>query len=154
MEETVTLSDSVAGFDYQQQEQYIKQWTPKVQRALTAAVLPLSNGKQTSFVTRGSRKEEKLSTSITGRNYRRGGTTDLISFHFERHGVFVHKGVGRGWEMSGGFVVRTAKGPMSAVRTPFEWFNPTLDRFVPLLADMLARVNANAALNTAKLRIS
>ena len=81
------------------------------------------------------------------------GVSELVSFSFERHGVFVHKGVGRGYNMTGGAVIRTTKAAMSAPRNPVPWFNAVLDTQIPILADSIAVVNANAALNAAKLHI-
>ncbi|NQU33711.1 MAG: hypothetical protein HQ521_10790, partial [Bacteroidetes bacterium] len=81
------------------------------------------------------------------------GVSELVSFSFERHGVFVHKGVGRGYELQGNAVIRTAKGGMDTPRISVPWFNPVLDLQVPLLANSIAEVNANAALNAVKLHI-
>jgi len=66
----------------------------------------------------------------------------------------VHKGVGRGWKRGGGFVIRTAKGPMkNGGRHIVEWFNPILDREIPELADAIAILNADAVLKAAKMKL-
>ena len=40
------------------------------------------------------------------------GLANYVGFSFERHGVFVHKGIGRGYQSNGnGLVIRTAKYP-------------------------------------------
>jgi hypothetical protein len=62
------------------------------------------------------------------------GITETISFRFPRYGVYVEKGVGRGWpisraQSSGGLGKRKAK----------PWFNPVLDKAVPDLADRLQK---------------
>ena len=90
---------------------------------------------------------------------------DRVTYTFERHWVFVHKGVGRGYEMQGGMVIRTAKSEDPATRQrswwgddprprlPNEWFNPLLDQTLPELADKLAEINADAVLNATRMMI-
>jgi hypothetical protein len=84
------------------------------------------------------------------------GLTNYFGFSFERHGVFVHKGVGRGYQSNGkGLVIRTAKYPARVrERVAVEWFNPAPDRNIPILADELANINADAAVNATRMRIS
>lgn len=149
----MNLSNSVASFDVAKQNEIVKKWAPKVKRRLKNAARVFTDGKNTSFVIRGARIEGKLADSITARIGKRMGVNELVSFSFERHGVFRHKGVGRGYHVVGGMVVRTAKGPMDTPRTPSPWFNLVLDQQVPILADQIAIVNANAALNAVKLHI-
>ena len=151
--ESLNLSNSVSSFDVNQQNQLIKRWAPKVKRALKNSARIFDNGKTSSFVMRKGRMEGKLADSISTRLGKRLGVTELVSFSFERHGVFVHKGVGRGYEINGNAVVRTATGPMSAPRNPAPWFNAVLNIHVPKLANDIAEVNANAALNAVKLHI-
>ena len=38
-------------------------------------------------------------------------------------------------------------------RVAVEWFNPVLDRNIPILADELANINADAAVNATRMRI-
>jgi len=90
---------------------------------------------------------------------------DRVTYTFERHGVFVHKGVGRGYEMQGGMVVHTAKSEDPATRQPTwwgdeprprlpnDWFNPLLEQNLPELADKLAEINADAVLNATRMMI-
>ena len=48
----------------------------------------------------------------------------------ERHGVFVHKGVGKGYKMMNGMVVRYATSPVgpNGPRVPVDWFNVIIDQ--------------------------
>jgi hypothetical protein len=39
------------------------------------------------------------------------GEVDKLSYHFDRHGVFVHKGLGRGYAMVSGKVLRVSGSP-------------------------------------------
>ena len=133
-------------------------WIPGVNRQLRSSASWFIFGKTEPFITRGTgaklRQEGKLVNSIKPSTKRTLGEIDTISFSFERHGIFVHKGVGRGWEMSGKLVRRTAKGPMKGGgRNAVEWFNPVIDLNAPRLADQIAEINANAVLNASKLRI-
>ena len=128
------------------------QWTSMVQQRLREAATIFSKGKD-GTVQRPGRTEKKLDESIIGKTRRSFGVVDRITYSFERHGVFVHKGVGRGYQMQGGMVQRIAKSPMTEPRQPAEWFNPVLDQALPELADKLAEINADAVLNATKMMI-
>lgn len=140
------------------QNAVVRNWIPGVNRELRSSASWFQFGKTEPFITRGKgakqRQEGKLVNSIKPSTKQSFGEIDTISFSFERHGIFVHKGVGRGWEKSGPVVVRTAKGKMTGGgRNVVEWFNPVIDRNAPELADRIAEVNADAVLNATKLRI-
>jgi hypothetical protein len=142
----------------QEQNNAVLGWVPTVNRQLRASAAWFRFGKTEPFITRGTgaklRQEGKLVNSIKPSTRQTMGEIDTISFSFERHGIFVHKGVGRGWEMSGKLVRRTAKGKMqNGGRNAVEWFNPVIDKNAPALADKIAEVNANAVLNFSKLKI-
>ena len=150
----LNLSNSVASFDVAKQNDIVKKWAPKVKRRLkNSSIVRFTNGKHSSFVIRKGRHEGKLSDSIKARIGKKMGVSELVSFSFERHGVFVHKGVGRGYNMTGGAVISTTKAASGLTRNPVPWFNAVLDTQIPILADSIAVVNANAALNAAKLHI-
>lgn len=141
-----------------EQNAVVNRWIPKVNRQLRSSAAWFRFGKTKPFITRGTgakqRTEGKLVNSIKPSTKQSYGEIDTISFSFERHGIFVHKGVGRGWEMSGKLVRRTAKGKMkNGGRNVVEWFNPVIDKNAPLLADQIAIINADAVLNATKLRI-
>ena len=141
-----------------EQNAIVHRWIPGVNRQLRSSVAWFQFGKTEPFITRGTgtkqRQEGKLVNSIKPSTKQTFGEIDTISFSFERHGIFVHKGVGRGWEMSGKVVTRTAKRKMkSGGRNSVEWFNPVIDRNAPHLADQIAIVNADAVVNAAKLKI-
>ena len=132
----------------------VEAWAPKVRTRLKSnALVLLPDGKDKNSVIRGNRTEMKLAASITSKVKKEFGIVDRISFNFERHGVFVHKGVGRGYKISGGTVVRVAKGKETTSRKPVEWFNPVLEQMLPELADRLAEVNADAVLNVSRMMI-
>jgi hypothetical protein len=88
------------------------------------------------------------------------GEISQLKYEFSRHGIFFHKGVGRGYIMQGSRVIRGSKksgsvsiasGPV--MRKPKEWFNPVLAKEVPRLADEIIRIQAdNAAAKIIKIR--
>lgn len=156
---------------------YLKKWGGFIQRKFAASAARFTHGKSGS-VTRGiqkshSRTELKLNKSITNRADMHYGMIDYIGFNMERHGVFVHKGVGRGYTMENGMVIRGRKpdksvelyakaknravGPIKIdaemKRRAVEWFNPILDAAMPGLADKIAEMNADAAVNATKMYI-
>ena len=142
-----------ASYDFDAHNEIFKKWVPKVRSALKTNTARFTKGKTQGFILKENQTEGKLTSSIKAKTKREGGAVELVSFSFERHGVFVHKGVGRGYEMSNGFVIRTAKSNSTKRRTPQQWFNPTLDAFIPELANRLAEVNINATLNAAGVKI-
>jgi hypothetical protein len=113
----------------------------------------------------------ELLRSLRGKTKQEFGEIDRVSYHFIKHGVFFHKGVGRGYTMVGGRVVRGYKfdshiirkrqdKPAAIVlggevkREPKEWFNPVLDTEVPKLADLVAEMKADMAVNMVVKKIS
>jgi hypothetical protein len=148
-----TFADELATY---QQNELIQMWIPKVRRALRTSARWFSDGKTESFVLRhnGAQLEKKLAESIGSYTKAQDGAIFKIAFKFERHGVFVHKGVGRGYKAAGqGFVNRIAKGPQVRPRIAVEWFNPVLDQHLPELVDRLAVINADAAVNATRMMI-
>lgn len=133
----------------------VREWTAKVRRLIKQSTAQFQHGKSGSVLRDGgSRPEHKLQPTIKGKvNYEHGISVGA-SFRFERHGVFVHKGVGRGYQMQGGMVVRTAKNPPNPrPRVPVDWFNHIIDSSVPELAERVGRINADAAINAVRMRI-
>lgn len=110
----------------------------------------------------------------TGKWY---GEIDRLAYHFLRHGVFLHKGVGRGYEMVGGKVVRVSGSKniqswkqyamnknremqpkvlrgYTMERKPAEWFNPVVQENIEQLADLVTEMNADKAVNATKILIN
>jgi hypothetical protein len=108
----------------------------------------------------------------TGKWY---GEVDKLSYHFVRHGVFVHKGVGRGYAMVGGNVVRVSGSLQTKFwkeyakkknreynprlvggdmkRKPEQWFNPIVAQNIQELADMVGEMHADRVVNATKILI-
>lgn len=67
------------------------------------------------------------------RNHR--GVASRISFNMPQHGIFLHKGVGKG-------------RPINRPKGAKLWFNPVITRNLPLLADAVADNQANTIVNS------
>jgi hypothetical protein len=76
--------------------------------------------------------KQALTRILTSRVVIQYGEAQRITIKFPLHGVFWHKGVGRG-----------APAGSTGRRTPAPWFNPVLDDFLPELADILADYQAD-----------
>lgn len=140
--------------DIQKQNQVVLSWVPGVRSKLITSARWFSDGKNQPMIIRGKgskrRNEYKLAASIKSKTRTRDGEIDTITYQFERHGVFVHKGVGRGYPIRGGMII---KNPSGKTRVAVEWFNPVLDQEMPQLANMIAKINADAVLNSARAMI-
>lgn len=146
------------------QNQAVTRWQSMVQRKLHDSATGFVHGK-TKTRELPNRTERKLADSIASRNRKQYGEIFSVSFTFERHGVFIHKGVGRGYNMQGGMVVRTARSADPSTRdlqwweedarprTPQQWFNPVLNQTIPQLADTIAEINADATVNATRMMI-
>lgn len=153
-----------SGLNIEEQNEAINRWASMVQRFMQGAATILTQGKE-GTVSRPGRSEKKLDNSIRTKTRLTYGAITGLSFVFERHGVFVHKGVGRGYKMQGGMVVRKAKvedpdtrqmlsrNDRQRQREPFEWFNPIIQQSLPELANKLAEINADAVLNATRMMI-
>lgn len=143
-------------------EQYnerINQWVRQTRGKLKQSIATLS-----------MKGKGQLVRSLTGVTKKDFGQIESIVYSFNRYGVFFHKGVGRGYVMSGGKVIRgysmdskvsrQQRGNKNVIsvggelkREPKEWFNPILDREVPRLADMVTEMRADMALDAAIIKI-
>lgn len=135
----------------QQINDAIRQWMPKVRTALKGSARWFSDGKQEPFVIRrGKQLERKLVNSIETKARYEYGRIMYVGVQIERHGVFVHKGVGRKYPIEGKQTITNHSGQ---TRVAVEWFNPVLERHVPELADKLGQIHANLAVNATRMRI-
>jgi hypothetical protein len=113
---------------------------------------------------------------LRAKNYKYYGEIDRIGYSFPRHGVFLHKGVGRGYAMVGGKVVRVSGSLQNSfwkeyaklknrnfspkvlrdteiMRKAVEWFNPVIRDNIDKLADMVAEMRADQSVNATKILI-
>lgn len=106
---------------------------------------------------------------LRAKTYVRQGKVIGGGFGMPRHAIYVHKGVGRGYpiEVAGGQSITRTKaaqklrdrgynksaiastlavsmaGKKNKKRKPKGWFNPIIDRNLPVLADQVARHDAD-----------
>lgn len=138
--------------DLRDQNKPIIDWRSKVERRLIISAAMFLKGKKGSRSS-GGRTEKRLASSIVGKSGMTYGVIDRVSFAFERHGVFVQKGVGRGYPIKGGFVVTSEnrQGAESFVqhtpRVAQDWYSDIMDQSVPELADELASLHADIAIS-------
>lgn len=114
----------------------------------------------------GSQTRAALSSSISGagiggselrrsirNNYKKEyGEIYRIGFSFKREGVFIEKGVGRGYVMRGGQVVKISKNPAGS-RLPRPWFNRVIDANLPGLEQIVFEYAEKAIINTVRIYI-
>jgi hypothetical protein len=129
--------------------QEVKGWGDKIRSRLANSIKQLSQ-----------KGKGELMKSLTMKTRRYYGAIDRITYNFERHGVFFHKGTGRGYKMTGGNVMRVATGnnktltDSSIKRKPAEWFNPIINNNIDDLANIVAIHMADAAVNATRLKIN
>lgn len=122
-----------------------------VRRAGKANIQRMTGG---SSVVRSVQAGPELRKNLSTRARKDYGEIFMVGFVFPRHGVFVHKGVGRGWQMQGGKVVRVAKGEYRGEREPKDWLNSEIEKRLPKLADDIVEIKADAVVNATKVKIN
>jgi hypothetical protein len=158
----------------QQQNQIIKQWLPKIRRSARSKTTNFSHGKTKPFEMRGkdkSRRENKLFLSINTKAIEKDGVIFGVSIKFERHGIFVLKGTGRGYSAKGGGLERNKARLLKIMknkdlsihkkinarvvrRSKFDWINPPLDQIMPEFVDAIAKINADILIKSTANRIN
>lgn len=113
----------------------VEKFKTRVTQQLRRSASKFSKGKPQSFVMRdkNSRSEAKLVDSIQPKIRKIDGIPESISFSFERHGIFVQKGVSK-------------KHPVTNPRKGYDWFNPVFEKNIPDLADSIMVINGNKVL--------
>lgn len=150
----------------------VEDWSKKVSSKTVSRIRSLC---KTSNVTAklfkpGTNQEEPLADSFDYKTDKQYGEVDRIGFAFARHGVFVQKGVGRGYVMQNGFVTRGYKKKIgrnkhdkrtsfiasggAINRKPVDWFNGPLTPDIENLADIVAGHYADRIINATHLKIN
>jgi hypothetical protein len=128
-------SEEIEAFNEQ-----IKAWSEKVKFALEPSIR--SNN------ISGSR----LLRSIKNTYQYDYGEIFRLGFSFARHGIFIHKGVGRGYHAQGGVVVKTSRTP-GFNRQPKPWFNPVVESHLDELGEIIKVHNETAIVNSSRIFI-
>ncbi len=123
-----------------------------------------------------SKGKGDLLRSLRAKNYKYYGEIDRVAYNFQRHGIFLHKGVGRGYAMVGGKVVRISGSLQNtfwkeyaklknkslspkvlsdtpSMRKAVEWFNPVINDNIDKLADLVAEMRADQSVSATKILI-
>jgi len=115
-------------------------WLEKVKAALGPSISGSGIG--------GSR----LASSIKGTSKEQSGEIYRLGFSFRREGIFIHKGVGRGYVMKGDTVVKISKTE-GFNRHPKPWFNPVVESFIPELEQIVHAYYETAIVRTGRIFI-
>ena len=100
-------------------------------------------------------------SNVTAKTFQKDGIVSKVRIKFDRYGVFVEKGAGRGyggnkgskWRGKNGIksTNKTSLGKMgTGSRTAKPWFNPVLEKQYPKLAKIIAETTANAVVKDIK----
>lgn len=104
--------------------------------------------------------DKKLSRSLK-QNYRHYGKTPgegeeitSIGFRFKEEGVYVHLGVGRGYNMEGSTRILTKKTNKKWNRQPKPWFNPVVEQYIPELIEIVREYCGSLIVNATRIFIN
>lgn len=105
-------------------------------------------------------EDRNLSASIK-QNYRHWGKTPAkgeeitsIGFGFNADGLYVHLGVGRGYNMEGGTRVITKKSNREWNRVAKPWFNPVIEQHIPELQQLVMEYCGSLFINATRIYIN
>lgn len=125
----------------------VQAWGTKVDGALRSSI--------SNWIT----KDVKLSGSLK-QNYRHygkkisaGEEVTSVGFAFKPEGIYVHLGVGRGYNMQGGTRILTKKSG-GWNRNPKPWFNPVIEAHIPELVEIVREYCGTLLVNTTRIFIN
>lgn len=105
-------------------------------------------------------EDNTLSASLKT-NYRHWGRTPQagqeitsIGFSFEEAGLYVHLGVGRGYNREGGTVVVTKQHNRDMIRKPKPWFDPVIENHIEALQQIVIDYCGDLFINTSHILIN
>ena len=84
----------------------------------------------------------------------RGEEITSIGFRFREEGIFVHLGVGKGYNMEGGTRVITKKTDREWRRRPKPWFNSIIEKHIPELVEIVKEYCGSLIINTTRIYIN
>lgn len=104
--------------------------------------------------------DKNLSKSLK-QNYRHFGKPPMdgqeitsIGFRFKEEGIFVHLGVGMGYNMENGTRILTKKSDNKWNRQPKPWFNAVIERHIPELVEIVREYCGSLIINTTRIYIN
>lgn len=93
--------------------------------------------------------EGKLKNSLSYSLMQNYGVVEGVKFQFAKQGVFVEKGVGRGYPLSSGKVTSVLKGKRRVAKP---WYGDIINKNIQKLADDLQKNIANDFVKEIKIR--
>lgn len=123
----------------------VRSWTFRTRTKIVNNA-PVSDGELSP-----KRETKRLSVSIDSSTKKYGIEIGKIRFGFERHGVFVHYGVGRGYIRQGNTVIRGSKKnervrSTGFHRKPNDWFDIEIKRGFNDLANITQEYHGDKAM--------
>ena len=123
----------------------------------------INNALRAKLSTMGIGKSGKLDKSIKanlwhfGKKIREGQEVTSIGFSFKPQGIYVHLGLGRGYEMDGGVVVkktRNSKTNLQMMRQPKDWFDSTITEHLGELEKIVMDYTGALFINATRIYIN
>ena len=123
----------------------------------------INNALRAKLSTMGIGKSGQLDKSIKsnlwhfGKKIREGQEVTSISFSFKPQGVYVHLGVGSGYNMEGGVVVKTTrdkKTNIQMMRQPKDWFDSTITEHLGELEKIVMDYTGALFINATRIYIN
>lgn len=145
--------------DYTKFNSEVKDWSVKVRQDLLNELNQL-----------GIKQTGNLLRTLNASTKEYFGQTSKVQFRFPRYGVFVEKGVGRGYKINGvgaglnkinGQHERAFSNKVSSRkliltrkgRVPKPWFNPVIDQRIDQLSEIVSNNYEDLVINAVRLRI-
>lgn len=126
----------------------IRAWGAKVDSALRTSIgIHIEEDKELL-------KSLKQNYRHFGKSPKRGEEITSIGFRFREEGIFVHLGVGKGYNMEGGTRVITKKTDREWRRRPKPWFNSIIEKHIPELVEIVKEYCGSLIINTTRIYIN
>jgi hypothetical protein len=131
------------------------QWRPEEAQAFNERLMAWGakvNGSMPASISSHGIGGKRLRSSIRNNYYYEYGEIFRLGFSFSREGIFVHKGVGRGYRMNNGIVVKVSK-TAGHNRVPKPWFNPVIESHMPEMEQIVVDYTKTAIVNSTRIYI-
>lgn len=131
------------------------QWSPQAAQAYNEKLIAWAtkvNASLPASLSSHGIGGKQLRSSIRNTCFYEFGEIYRLGFSFSREGIFVHKGVGRGYRMNKGVVVKVSKTP-GHNRIPKPWFNPVIEANISTLEQVVIDYTKTAIINSARIYI-
>ncbi|WP_462342100.1 hypothetical protein [Phocaeicola plebeius] len=89
-----------------------------------------------------------------GKPVKNGQEITSLGFHFVADGIYVHLGVGAGYNMQNGTRILTKKTDNVWRKQPKHWFNPVIERNIPALEKIVTDYCGKLIINTLRININ